>query len=63
MTGSAEDALAALLTDLREAAWRGDAEAQRQFLNIGARRDATATATLIEIDKMIAAGIWRQDNR
>ena len=60
MTGTAADALAALLDDLREAAWRGDAEAQRRYLDIGCRRAETARETINEVDKMVAAGVWRQ---
>ncbi|HQT83864.1 MAG: hypothetical protein B7Z58_01805 [Acidiphilium sp. 37-64-53] len=49
----------ALLDDLRERAWRGDAEAQRQFVNIGAKAAQTVQATSQEIDKMITAKVWR----
>jgi hypothetical protein len=51
-------AIEALLADLRDRSWRGDAEAQTSFINIGARKSDTAAATLAEIDRMIAAGIW-----
>ncbi|MBW4034109.1 MAG: hypothetical protein HIU90_01420 [Proteobacteria bacterium] len=49
----------ALLDDLRERAWRGDAEAQRQFVNIGAKAAQTVQATSKEVDRMIAAKVWR----
>jgi hypothetical protein len=52
-------ALDVLLASLRDRAWRGDGEAQRQFLDIGARKSATAAATLAEIEKMIEAKIWQ----
>jgi hypothetical protein len=56
---TALDALDALLADLRDRAWLGDAEAQKNYINLGARREATAAATLREIDRMIAAKVWQ----
>jgi hypothetical protein len=56
---TATNATDALLADLRDRAWLGDAEAQRRFLDIGARKSATAAATLAEIEKMIEAKIWQ----
>lgn len=49
----------ALLDDLRERAWRGEAEAQKQYVNIGARAANTVQATSKEVDRMIAAKVWR----
>jgi hypothetical protein len=59
MTATATTALDVLLDDLREAAWRGDGEAQKNYINLGARREATAMDTLREVDRMIAAAIWQ----
>jgi hypothetical protein len=56
---TATNATGALLADLRDRAWLGDGEAQRRFLDIGARKSATAAATLREVEKMIEAGIWQ----
>lgn len=55
---AARTAIEALLDDLRDKAWRGDGDAQTNYLNVGARKSDTAAATLTEIDRMIAAGIW-----
>jgi hypothetical protein len=59
MTATATNATDALLDALLEASWLGDAEAQKNYINLGARREATAMDTIAEIEKMIVAGVWQ----
>ncbi|MEE3502650.1 hypothetical protein [Acidiphilium acidophilum] len=53
-----QTAIEALLADLRDRAWRGDAEAQTNYVNIGMRRADSAMEVSREIDRLIAANRW-----
>ncbi|MDD2706269.1 MAG: hypothetical protein PHU07_13195 [Acidocella sp.] len=48
---------------MREQAWRGDAEAQQNYLNVGARRADSVKEVLAEVDRMNAMGVWHDNRR